>query len=526
MPARTQRYARSLAVLMMMMTLALWPHGAQAQSWRAVVLSKQTLDNQAMSESGLEAVAAAALRGAGLRLLDLESALRVQRAELSDIVQTGRIPAELSALNADVVLALQLRCARAQAAVLGTALQAQHCVLDSKAVRTSNGEVLFARTESFMGHGLNAQMAVQSVLEHRLPEAIAQQTRAWLASLARHDAWETDLTVSRLTDHETARSLVRALASLPGVSSARMAVYDRGLAKYVLSGKGAAEREALAEVIAATAELPLSVTYEASEALHAEFDLAAAYKQRIMAMSIIPHDDALASIASEVLRAALMNVPYLEMAHTLPVIASPETARDTETKLRARARELNVPLLAAATLTPNGVGWTTTLKLIEADSGKTLTAATSSGETSTLALDATVRAFDARFRSLLVRSDVRERFRWNEAIAQLAKNERLVVRAFKLPATNKSSDEATLELYNASRTAMTNGRLTLMAASRSVELRELPAIAPGSACVLHVPLASMRLQGGQPLVPVTATILYRTGPRYERALAVAPWVAR
>ena len=112
-----------------------------AQTLRAVVLPKYTLADRSLDASGLDTAVSESLRRSGLRVVDLDSALRAQRMVLSDEVNAGRVPNELSVLNADVLLAVQLRCAQSAAKVLDSKLQAVHCVIDGKVVSTSSGDV-------------------------------------------------------------------------------------------------------------------------------------------------------------------------------------------------------------------------------------------------------------------------------------------------------------------------------------------------------------------------------------------------
>jgi tetratricopeptide (TPR) repeat protein len=495
---------------------------ASAQTVRAVLLTKHVLDGQNVSESGLDAAATAALQRTGLRMVDLESALRSQRDVLSDQVQAGRVPNELTVLNADVLVSLQLRCSQSSAAVLDSNLHAQFCVLDTKVVSTTAGDVLYAESQRFTGHGLNAQMAVQSLLDKRLPKVVETTANTWLASLARADSWSVDLTVARISDRETGRALAKQLGRLHGVSGVRLLAYDRSLAKYVLAGHGQMQLEELANAIDDDPKLSLSVTYETARLLHAEFSYVKAYKQRVMAMSIVPRSSELQAVAPEVMRAALMNLPYLEMAHTLPLAASTEDARVLETRLREKAKALHVPLVLSASMAPDAQGWLAALKLMETISGRTLTAASGSAETSTQALDVAVRSFDENFRATLGQAAVRARLGLNDLATELANDPRLVIQAFKLPPVAGVADAGLLgsmSLRNDSPNAISNAELKMRTAEREVFAQRLPEIAARGSLMLPIALDREKLNGAS---LVTATVTYVSGDSYTRVAAVTP----
>ncbi|HKU40881.1 MAG TPA: hypothetical protein VJR89_22120, partial [Polyangiales bacterium] len=507
---------RSQAAMLCLLS-ASFAQPLSAQAVRVVVLPSCTLDGQPADEAALDAAVSGALQQAGLRIVDLASALRAQRAALSDAVQAGKLPNELSALNADVLLSLQLRCAQSSDAVLGSKLRAEQCALASKAVAVSSGDVLFARNQSFTGHGLNAQMAVQGLIDKRVPAAVTQASSTWLAALTGADSWEIDLSVARVSDRETGRALAKQLARVPGVTGARLIAYDRGLAKYAVAGRGRDALEGLAGAIEADPELALAVTYETARVLHAEFDFVKAYKQRVMAMSIVPRGSQLSGVAPEVMRAALMNLPYLDLAHTLPLTASPEDARRLEQRLRDKAKSLGVPLLVAASLSPAAQGWLATLKLVDTGVGRTLTAASATAQTSTLALDQAVHAFDERFRAEVQRAPVRQRFGFGDLATKLANDRRLVVQAFKLR-EGAAQLTGTLELRNATQASIRGARLSLRAVDRELAVQALPEIAPGAVLAVPVTLAA------QGISAVTATVSYELDAGYASVEAVVPLV--
>jgi tetratricopeptide (TPR) repeat protein len=511
--------------LALLMAASLGTQRVAAQAVRVVLLAKHTLEGAPSTESGLDSAASAALARTGSRLVDMDSALRAQRFALSDAVQSGHIPNELTVLNADALASLQLRCAKSADKLLGTQLIAEQCVLDTKVIATSNGDVIHAQSESFTGHGLNAQMAVQTLLDRQLPAAIERGAQAWLTRFTRIGSWELDLTVTRLTDRETARALAKLLTRLPGVSGARMGVFDRGIARYALAGSGQAELDRLADEIEADPRLSLRVSYEAPHVLHAEYDFAKAQRRMVMVMAVAPTKSALRGVAPELVRASLMNLPYLEMAHTQPLLASPEQARSYETRLRDKARALHVPLVLCGTLAETKTGFSATLKLVESETGRTLVASAAESDASAAAFDSAVHALDDQFRTAIAQSDVRTRLGLQNVAHGLERDTRLVIHAFQLPTLNAEgkSAQGSLLVRNTSTEAIKGGRVTVSTASREVEDQPLPDVEPGAIVKMPIPLAGIA-QFTQSYLLLTAAVTYNVGGVYERVTAVAQLV--
>lgn len=495
---------------------------AHAQAVRVVLLSKHTLDGAPSAESGLDSAVGSTLAKVGVRLVDVDAALRAQRFALSDAVQSGRIPNELTELNADALASLQLRCARSADNLLGTQLQAEQCVLDTKVIAVSSGDVVYAQSESFTGHGLSAQMAVQTILDRQLPAAIERSAQAWLARFTRADAWELDLTVTRLTDRETARALAKLLTRLPGVSGARMGVFDRDIAKYTLAGSGKNQLERLADELEADPRLSLRVSHEAPHVLHAEYDFAKAQRRPVMVMAVAPLKPELRSVAPELVRASLMNLPYLEMAHTQPLVASPEQARSYEARLRDKARSLRVPLVLSGAIAESKTGFSATLKLIESESGRTVAATAAESDASAKAFDSAVRALDEQFRQAITHAEVRTRLGLQNAAHGLERDTRLVIHAFQLPALKAApaAAQGSLLIRNASTDAVQGGRVTLSAGARELDALPLPSLEPGATVKLPIPLARVA-QLTQTQLLLTAAVTYSIDGVYERVTAVA-----
>jgi len=367
-------------------------------------------------------------------------------------------------------------------------------------------------------------MAVQSVLGKQLPTALKGAADKWAAAFTTAASWELELVVTRISDRQTARALAERISKLPGVTGARLVVFNAGLAKYAVAGAGQTELEGFASSIDDDRSLALTLTYESARMLHAEHDFKKAFSRPVMAMSIVPSGEGLDLLGPEATRAALMNLPYFEMAHSQPLLSTPGNARALEEKMRKRAQALNVPLVFAASLSHDATQWTSTFKLIEAASGRTVAAATASGAGSAEALDAVTRRFDEQYRSALGDAETRQRLGILGGAA--GASTQLVINAFKLPQPRDGGREpralrGTLELRNASANRIEDAVLQLSSGADKVSSQPVPPIEPGASIQLPVELGGVAPAEGD-YVRVTAEVTYKVGPSYERVAAVAP----
>ncbi|HQJ59576.1 MAG TPA: hypothetical protein PKV35_01160, partial [bacterium] len=76
----------------------------QAVDLRIVLLPKMTVDGKEYDSASIETEMASILTGKNMRIVELSTALKAQKAALSDLVAEGKVPTELSVLNADALV--------------------------------------------------------------------------------------------------------------------------------------------------------------------------------------------------------------------------------------------------------------------------------------------------------------------------------------------------------------------------------------------------------------------------------------
>ena len=498
---------------------------AAAQSVRAVVLPKQSVGGKAQRNAAFEAKVAGALQAVGMRVVDLNAALSAQRFAFSDAVQAGKIPTELSVLNADVAASVQLDCSRSSGGVMGSKINAYYCVLSTKVVRIDSGDTIFAETADWTGHGLNALMAVQGVLNKRVEPAVKEAAARWSTKLSAGGPWEIDLAIVDVADRRTARALATAIAELPGVGAARLLVFKKGLVKIVASGEGADALEGLSEALEGDPRLALTVTYETPRVLHAQYDYGKAFRRATMAMVVVDGKASVRAVAPDLMVAALSNLDYLGLAHTRPLLSSPARQSAMERRLRSKASHIKVPLYTVISLASQSDGWTATLKSSDVRSAKVIAAAKADASSVGEAIDAAVRRFDRNYRKALADAGTRRGLGLEAGAATIARDRGLVVNAFRLPRSpsggEKPSRQAQLELVNRSRQVVRKASLTLRAGDLRLGEFDVPDLKPGASITLPVPLGQVPLQGDEYL-QVTAQVRYRVGETYRKVSAHAP----
>jgi hypothetical protein len=340
------------------------------------------------------------------------------------------------------------------------------------------------------------------------------------------DAWSLELTVSHVVDAEAARALAQPLSRLPGVTAARAGSYDHGTASYAVSGRGREQLGRLAAEIDADPALALHVSYEAPRVLQAEYDVAKAFRRKVMVLAVAPENALARSVLPELVRASLLNLPFLEMAHSLPLLTTPDDAAAAEARLCAKAGELHVPLVLRATLAQGDGGANAKLLLLESGSGLTVVASGGAAHSAAAAFDAAVRSLDAQFRVAVGHPEVRQRLGMQNLASSLERDKPLAIEAFKLPTLSAPAQlpaPALLVVRNDSHEPVSDGRVTLRAGERELAQTELPGLAPGETRELPLPL-EQAAQLTQTSLPLTAAVAYEQDGAHRRVSAVSPLI--
>ncbi len=398
---------------------------------RVALLPKVSLGSAAQPQAALETALGQALSSHGMRIVDLTRASESQRLMWSDRVRAGEIPEGANLLLADALYAAQLDCFQTATGIQGSSLVAIQCTLDSKLVRVDSGDVVFADAVSIPGHGLNARAALDALMRSRVPNLLHAAAARVKDVLENNRDWSIDLVVSELADRDLARDLVPALRRLPGVTAARMVFFRAGLVKYLVAGRGDRDLLAFSTALEGDARLALSLVYETPRVLHARFDLARALPRPVMVLGLVSDVQRAEARELPIMRAGLGLVPYLEAAHTSPLLAEVARPAPALRQLRQRATELGVPLILQLSLSKDDQRWSANAALIEAGTGHALLMGAASNADPEPALSEAIRTLDARYKGALGSPGSRQSLGIARHVS-VAPNQGIVVDAFRL----------------------------------------------------------------------------------------------
>ena len=111
---------KKISSLISMVFVMLCYFSIQAVDLRVVLLPKMTLEGKTQDAASVETEIANVLTGKSMRIVELSTALKAQKAALSDLVAEGKVPTELSVLNADALLSVQLSCDKNSDGIMGS----------------------------------------------------------------------------------------------------------------------------------------------------------------------------------------------------------------------------------------------------------------------------------------------------------------------------------------------------------------------------------------------------------------------
>lgn len=533
---------RWMVVLLLPAFIGIWFSGValadDGPALRVVVLPQVTLDGKRVDIGALERTANRALRDAGLRPISLDASLRAQAFALAESVEEGRIPDELSALNADAVWLVELACEATRVQAFGADETICSCSFD-RGVRRGAEEV-FSASSPWRGQCLGAQAGMTRMLETTIPETLGADIEEWLDQWRTDGRWDIDLLVTGLRDRRHARSLVERFDALPGVSSVRFGMFSPTATRYSFRGEGSDAALRLPEHIDDDESLGLVITHETDRLIHAELDFGRAYRRQARVLVVPPTDvrpkspgAIVAEAASDLVRSAAANLRWLEMSELEVVGSSAGSERDD---LMGRAEKAGEPFVKVVSFRETDEGpakdrWLVSTSLIATGDGQEIITGTGSAKDALSALDASVRNLDQRFIAAASDRAQRRRLGLPDDAADDAGRPTLRIASFELrplfPTRAREYREngiGMLRLENATGSEIGEGRIEVRASGRRLSSIELPNMPPSGEVELPVLLESTPDLDPDEThrVQVEATVSFKAGDSYGRSRAYAP----
>ena len=515
---------------LVMVLFSCYAIGLSAEEIRVVVLPKLTVENAVQNNSSLEAMVIKALQEKGMRVVELSAALSSQKAAFSDTVQQGKVPQELSVLNADALASVQLTCDKNSGSVLGSGVASYFCAFNSKIIRIDTGDVVYTESKDHTAHGMNALQAVQLLMKKTVGTEIAAGIAQWQKNWAGDGPWGLDIVVTGLPDKQKAEALAGLLGKGDGITGASLKMFVKDFSKYTVSGTGAAALKALKGRIDADAALALRVTYEAGRLIHAEFDFGRAFSRAARGYLTVnaakaPRSfvDLLTGNGAQIFDSYLRNCDYFEVKDTV-------FSKKDRKGLVQEAAAAGVPIAIIANIANNNDLWVATIELIHAPSGRTLVTALGNDAEPFAAMDKAVRDLDVKYRKGLANPQLRKDLNLGgEAQKAAAVTDRLAIERFEagqiFPAllpSYRQNGIGTIVLKNLAGRKLTNIEVRYLIGDKVAGTHKLAAIDAGKSETVPVKLAIIPESGeyGQ----LAATVQYQDGEIWGSKDAYAPLI--
>jgi tetratricopeptide (TPR) repeat protein len=246
--------------------------------------------------------------------------------------------------------------------------------------------------------------------------------------------------------------------------------------------------------------------------LAARFDLARALPRPVMVLGLAK-DSRHAARELRVFRSGLSLVPYLESAHSSPLIGDLDSPGTMLERTKRRGTELGVPLLLQLTLEQRDARWWASSELVEVSSGHSRIASSGSSETPEAALSEALQQLDRQYRSGL-HSTAFQRDLGIVAHLQPAPREGIVVDAFRL-VRRGDRDLAQLKLRNVGTAGTSALQAKIRSERRQLAALDLAPLAPGSTLDQEVLLEALSRDSW---LGLSVQVDYQIGDECRRAV--------
>ena len=415
-----------------MMAIVFATFGVSASGLRLVILPKTTVDGKKYDAASVENEVIKRYTEKDMRIIELSTALKAQAAALSDLVASGKVPKELSVLNADALVSAQLSCDKNSNSIMGSKIKSWFCVFNTKIIRVDSGDVIFADSKNYTATGLNALQAINNVIKKKVGKHAHAAVDIWSKNWTNEGKWNLDLIITGIAKKTQLNQINSVLKSIAGVKSSNIVMFKKNLSKITLSGEGAANFDTLRDALDTSEKLSLQVNYDAGRVIHAEFDFGQAFSRAIQAYITPPKNATDKTIAkliedkgSDLLQSYLMNLNYFE-------IESSSILKGKRKSAAATAKKGDIPLVVFAEVVQKGKEWMSVLELISTDNMKKLAVVKGTAGDPFEAMDKAVRNLDKKYREALAKPAFRKRLNFGKDVAAAVSTMKLSVEKFEV----------------------------------------------------------------------------------------------
>jgi hypothetical protein len=519
---------RSLKVTVAAFLLLTAMISMQAAELRLVILPKMTVEGKDYDSSGLEMEVTNTLTHRNMRIVELSTALKAQAAALSDMVNEGKVPKELSVMNADALVSVQVACDQSSGGIMGSNLKSWFCVFTTKVVRVDSGDVIHGSSKNFTAPGLNALQAISNAMKKNVGKDTDAYAEVWTKSWSNEGKWSLDLIVTGIAEKKKVDEISAALKGIEGVKSSQVVMFKKDLSKITVSGEGSENFAKLREALDSDASLSLRINYEAGRVIHAEFDFSQAYSRGVAAYINTPKDAGKKSMAAliadkgpDILKSYLMNLEYFE-------IKSSSMLKDKKEKAIADAKKSNIPLVLFTEVVEKDNDWLAIVELLFSSDGKNLSVVKGTAGDPFEAMDKALRMLDESYRKAVTRGEFRKKLNLTKEAEGLAAASRLAVDKFdvgqifpSLVGFYRENGIGSMTLKNTSGSPLSDIEITYKVGDQVVGSAKVDDIPVKGSTVTPVKLAVIP-ESGKGFSQIHAQITFRSGDVYGRRDAYSP----
>ncbi len=502
----------------------------EASELRVVILPKMTVEGQDRDSSGLEMEVTNTLRQRNMRIVELSTALQAQKAALSDLVNEGKVPQELSIMNADALLAVQISCDQSSGGIMGSNLKSWFCVFTTKVIRVDSGDVIHGSTKNFTAPGLNALQAISNAIKKNIGKDTDSYAEQWAKNWSNEGKWSLDLVVTGIAQKRKVDEINNALKSIDGVRNAQVVMFKKDISKITISGEGSEGFSRLRDALDSDSTLSLRVNYEAGRVIHAEFDFGQAYSRSVNSYISMPSETGKKSMGAiisqrgpDLLTSYLMNLDYLD-------INSSSMLKTDKKRAVAEARKANIPLVLFAEVMEKNDEWISIIELVFSSDGKNVSVVQSRASDPFEALNKAVVSLDEGYRRSVTRGDFRKRLNLSKDAEGLATASRLRVQKLDVsqifPAIigyYRENGVGTIDIENTSGEAIKNIEITYRIGENVVGTSRIDSLKPKGTVSSKIMLDVLP-ESGEGFSQIHAQITFQSGDAYGRRDAYAPLI--
>lgn len=497
---------------------------------RVVVLPKATVDGQPYDAASLETEMSNILTGKNMRIVELDTALKAQKAAFSDLVASGKVPAELSVLNADALVSLQMACDKNSDSIMGSNIKSWFCVINTKVIRVDSGDVIFSDSKNYTATGLNVLAAINTVVKKNMSKNADASVEQWAKNWSNEGRWNMDLMITGIAQKTKVDEIAALLKGVAGVKDAGVVMFKKDISKITVSGEGAENYAKLREAIDTSDKLSLRVNYEAGRVIHAEFDFGQAYSRSVSAFISVPvsggkksMSELISSKGPDILTGYLMNLEYFEIKESSLLKGNRDSAI-------AEAKKEGALLAVFAEVVEKDNDWLSVVELVMVDGNKKLAVVKGTAGDPFEAMDKAVRELDKNYRMAVTKPEFRKSLNLGNDAASAAGSLKLTVEKFEvgqifpsLIPYYRSKGIGTITLKNISDSTLKNVEIAFKMNDKVVGTAKVDDIAPKGSAVATVKLDTIP-EGKNEYAQLAANITYTVGETYGRKDAYAPLV--